>query len=47
MKDPRELIAEVAASRRRLIDAVSDLTTAQAEFRPSPESWSVQEQVEL
>ena len=46
MRDIPELIAEAAASRRGVINAVSGLTAVQAGFRPTAEKWSLQEQVE-
>ncbi len=46
MKDIPELIAEAAASRREVINAVRGLTATQAGFKPTLEQWSLQEQVE-
>ncbi len=41
-----QLVQDVAAARQRFVDAVGTPTPAQAEFRPSPDAWSVTENVE-
>ncbi len=46
MRDVPELIAEAAASRLEVVNAVSGLTAAQAGFKPTAEQWSPQQQVE-
>jgi DinB superfamily len=46
MQTVQELIDQVAVARRRLLDTVSNLTTAQAVFKPAAEQWSVLENIE-
>lgn len=43
MPTAQELIAEVAAARRRLLATIENLTPAQAAFKPAPEEWSALE----
>lgn len=46
MSQIKELIQQVAAARQSFILAVSGLTPEQANFKPAPEAWSVNENVE-
>jgi hypothetical protein len=46
MTDVAELIAEVAAARRRVIADVAGLSEAEATWKPAPDAWSVAQIVE-
>jgi hypothetical protein len=40
------LLADVEAARRRTLDAVTDVSTAQGGFKPAPAEWSIAECLE-
>ena len=43
MKDLEALIKEVEQSRKDFIAALEGLTSSQADFKPDPKAWSIQE----
>jgi hypothetical protein len=46
MNEVEQLIAEVNAARRRVLDATRNLSSAQGAFKPSPERWCAAEVLE-
>lgn len=46
MKNLKPLLAEVSEARQHFIRAASGLTSEQSQFKPSPEVWSIVDNVE-